>query len=67
MAEKIEKKKYKVLDPKALFVAGERIANDRTVELFEAAARYDLLAGNLEEIGTVRRAITPANKPAVDA
>jgi hypothetical protein len=41
----IEKKKtYEVLDPHAVFVAGSRIAEDRTVELFEGQARYPLLA-----------------------
>jgi hypothetical protein len=55
MAEKVaEKKRYKVLDTKALFVAGERIGEDRTIELFEDAARYELLANNLEELGPAK-------------
>jgi hypothetical protein len=44
-----KKKLYTVKDPDAHFIAGVRISPDRTVELFPDAARYDLLAGNLEE------------------
>jgi hypothetical protein len=61
-----EKKKYKVLDANAHFVAGERIAADRTVELFEAAARYELLAGNLEEIGPAKAKKPDGIKTAVE-
>ena len=49
-----EKKRYTVKDDAAVFVAGVRVEADRTVELFEASARYELLAGNLEELGPVK-------------
>jgi hypothetical protein len=39
-----EKKRYLVADPAAVFVAGVRVGEDRTIELTEAQARYPLLS-----------------------
>lgn len=47
MSEALKKTTYHVLDPDAVFVAGERVSDTRTVALFESAARYPLLSGQI--------------------
>jgi hypothetical protein len=63
MSNQPTQKRYKVKDASAVFVAGVRIDDDRTVLLFEDAARYELLAGNLEEFGPGKAVVSSVSKP----
>lgn len=64
MADETERKKtYDVLDPNAVFVAGSRVAEDRTVELFDGQARYPLLG---EQIRLSEKKPAKSARPAAE-
>jgi hypothetical protein len=60
MTELPQKKTYEALDPDAVFVAGTRISDDRTVTLFDEQARYPLLG---EQIRLAPAKPNRASKP----
>ena len=56
-------KTYKVTDDAVLFVAGQRVPNDRIIRMTEAAARYDVMAGVLEQIEEPKPEDAKGRKP----
>ena len=62
-----KKRDYAVLDPDALWAAGQRVPDSRTVSLTEAQAKYELLAGTVRPAEAAEASAPEPKQPAQKA